>query len=592
MKRLFFVLLLLCISFASATGQCIKIDSLRQLLLLPSLSDTSRINVMNHLGREYLTNKQTWAAEGIAQQTYALATTKNYKVGMGDALLLVGDLYFQSEDIQKRDTECIPKYTEALKLYTEAGIDNRMAIAYRALADYYYTVSYQKNEYQQQAIENYLLYLNSSEKAGNKASLAEAYERVGYLYETLGEDAKSTQYFLKVINLRKEIEEKDVNKNNPHLFSKTQKFYNLQIENQRLYTTVFLVGAILFLLIIFFLYMMLNYRHRANRLLQKQKEEIQVQKENIEVKSVELAQQNEEILTQRDQLADQTKLLSTAQIKIEKANEMLKGMNQQLEGLVAQRTEQLQKSNQMLIDSNRELDTLIYRASHDFKGPVATLAGLSYIGKLECIDFEPALEVLDKIEDVARKMDKMLEKLHQVSYIIGKDLEPTLLNIRDVVEDAKDALQALLEEHPIQIEVTIAANFELEADPEILQMMLENIIENSVIYQRQDALPALHIIAESDEHHATLIFEDNGLGIESKFLIKAFEMFSRGSELAKGNGLGLYVVKQGLERMLGTETIQSVENVFTRIVLTFDKKKMVQHYRLALLQSLDWAQDE
>jgi light-regulated signal transduction histidine kinase (bacteriophytochrome) len=269
-------------------------------------------------------------------------------------------------------------------------------------------------------------------------------------------------------------------------------------------------------------------------------------------------------------------------------------MNQHLEQVVAQRTEQLQKANSMLIETNKELDVLIYRASHDFKGPVATLTGLSYIGKMECGEFAPAVEILGKIEEVAMKMDKMLEKLHQVSYIIGKELALEPMNLAEVVENATYSLDKVLEQHPIQIETTISPTFKFEADFEILQMMVENIIENSALYRRADALPApaLHIKAESDADFATIIFEDNGLGIASDFLHKAFEMFSRGTELAKGNGLGLYVVKQGLERFFGKESIQSVEDMYTRITLTFDKKAMNFDYRASLLESLGWEDDE
>lgn len=573
-------------------AQCLKIDSLRQLLSLPNLSDTSRINVMNLMGQEYLLNKQPYYAIGLAQQAYQLAQTKGYKVGMGDALLTVGKVNFLSDDVRKRDTECIPNYNKALELFTEAKANDRMAIAYKTLAEYYNSLAYQQKEYERQALDNYLLYLQAAEKSGDKVSLAEAYETVGFLYETLGNDKKSNEYFLKVLELKQELERKGVR--SAHLLAKTQNFYNLQLENQRLATSLLIGGAILLGAIVLALYILLSYRHRAHKLLKRQNEEIQQQKENLEIKSVELEQRNEEISTQRDQLAKQTEQLASAQAKIKQANEMLVGMNQHLEQLVNQRTEQLQKSNQMLKDTNRELDILIYRASHDFKGPVATLTGLSQIGKMECMEFSPALEILDKIEGVVAKMDKMLEKLHQVSYIIGKELNLVPINLAEIVENVTYSLDKILEIHPIQIETNITSNFKLDADVEMLEMMLENLIENSALYRRQDALPApaLYIKAESDEHTATITIEDNGLGIAPDFLEKAFDMFSRGTELAKGNGLGLYVVKQGLERLFGKESIKSVEDMYTQITLTFDKKAINFDYRATLLETLDWDEEE
>lgn len=591
-NRLLFLLFLLAYLPSSVSAQCLKIDSLRQLLLLPNLADTSRINVLNVMSQEYLHNKQPYYALTFAQQAYQLSKNKDYKVGMGDALVMVGKVNFQSDDVTKRDTECVPNYNKALELYNEAKANDRMAVAYKSLAEYYNSMSYQQKEYEQQALDNYLLYLRAAEKSGDKISLAEAYETVGYLYETLGNDKKSTEYFLKVLSLKQELEQKGVK--SAHLLAKTQNFYNLQLENQRLFSYILIGGAILLGAIILVLYILLSYRYKAHKLLERQKEEIQIQKENIEASNVELAQRNEEISAQRDQLADQTEKLAIAQTEIIQANKKLTNFVQHLEQIVAQRTEQLQKSNQLLIDTNRELDILIYRASHDFKGPVATLTGLSQIGKMECNEFLPALDILERIENVVQKMDKMLEKLHQVSYIIGKELELAPINLEEIVENTTNTLDRLLETSPIQIKTEIAPNFRLDADAEMLEMMLENVVENAALYRRADALPApaLYIKAESDESFATITIEDNGLGIASNFIHKTFEMFSRGTELAKGNGLGLYVVKQGLERLFGKEQIESVEGIYTRITLTFDKKSINFDYRANLLDSLDWEEDE
>jgi tetratricopeptide (TPR) repeat protein len=191
LKRLVLVFLVYIVSLPALYAQCLKIDSLRLLLALPNLSDTARINTLNVLGQEFLLNKQYFYASNTALQAYQLAQAKNYKIGMGDALLTTGKVNYQSDDVRKRDTECIPNYNKALELFTEVKANDRIAIAYRTLAEYYNNMSYQQSEYEQQALDSYLLYLQAAEKSGDKVSLAEAYETVGYLYEKLGNDKKT-----------------------------------------------------------------------------------------------------------------------------------------------------------------------------------------------------------------------------------------------------------------------------------------------------------------------------------------------------------------------------------------------------------------
>ena len=50
---------------------------------------------------------------------------------------------------------------------------------------------------------------------------------------------------------------------------------------------------------------------------------------------------------------------------------------------------------------------------------------------------------------------------------------------------------------------------------------------------------------------------DNGTGIDAEYHDKIFDMFFRGTELSKGTGLGLYIVKKAVEKLQGKIEIQS-----------------------------------
>jgi signal transduction histidine kinase len=525
------------------------------------------------LAREYFPLKQNWIAERLAHQVYTYSEQKGYKEGMADALLLLGDVYYRHIDTRKRDKDALESYQQAIKFYEDGDNKIKLANAYKTIGDYYYNLSYLFEEFNRQALRYYLKYLAVAEQSGSKETLAEAYEKVCNLYYELGDESKSMEYSVKVINIRKEIEDKDVN--NPHLFTQTKRYYDLQIQNQRLISYAALGGLLLVAFITVLLVINISYRNKAHILLKKQKEEIQKQRDSIEIKNLELNQRNEEVAAQHAQLATQHNELLEAKAELKAANDNLKKMNQGLEEIVEERTQDLRHINEALATANHELDTLIYRASHDFKGPVATLTGLTNLGKMELADSVMAVDFLERIEQVAHKMDGMLEKLHQVSYVIGKDLEISMIHFEEVLEEVKDNLGDMLQTNPIQIDLDIEPNIYYMSDYETITIILGNILENSLLYQNADSpIPSfVKVQIHEGVNQIHIVIRDNGLGIPEKYLPQIFAMFSRFTELAKGNGLGLYVAEKCVEKLGGQIKAESEEGKYTVIYINLPRSR-------------------
>ena len=62
-----------------------------------------------------------------------------------------------------------------------------------------------------------------------------------------------------------------------------------------------------------------------------------------------------------------------------------------------------------------------------------------------------------------------------------------------------------------------------------------------------------------DQCGQNIKIEDNGIGIPEKEKAKVFNMFYRANEQSKGSGLGLYIVKETVEKLEGTITLKSEE---------------------------------
>lgn len=112
---------------------------------------------------------------------------------------------------------------------------------------------------------------------------------------------------------------------------------------------------------------------RSNDEIQALLEEVAEQKDNIKNKNEELQQINEALGIQRDTLELKSSDLEKAEIN-------LREINTNLEILVHKRTEKLN-------DTLQELEMFLYRASHDLRGPIASMLGLIEVAKMDCRHF-------------------------------------------------------------------------------------------------------------------------------------------------------------------------------------------------------------
>lgn len=249
--------------------------------------------------------------------------------------------------------------------------------------------------------------------------------------------------------------------------------------------------------------------------------------------------------------------------------ENLKAMNLELENIVQERTESLLRMNKHLELANRELDAFIYRASHDFRAPIASINGLINIARMEVQD-ESALGFLEEIGKVVNKTDNMLRKLLMVNLINRYAAEVVLeeVDFEAILNNLKEAFAGQMHEVNMSFTLDIAPDLHYLAEADLIQIIFYNMIENAIAFRsnRPDETPWLKIsVAQADEDNCVQItVSDNGLGIPNKYFRKIFRMFFRGNETAtQGNGLGLYVVKKAVQKLKGRINVASEEGQYT-----------------------------
>ena len=217
------------------------------------------------------------------------------------------------------------------------------------------------------------------------------------------------------------------------------------------------------------------------------------------------------------------------------------------------------KIEQDLIFKNNELDTFIYRASHDLRGPIATLLGLNQIVKYEVQD-SSALRFFDLYNSQVMRLHNITVSLIELTKIKDRSCEVSEIDFKGLWQQVKDQLRNLPESAEVTLEDVIEDVKGFNSDAHLLEVIIYNLVENSIRYRKSEvkSFAKLEVIASTDSDRVTIKVSDNGIGIASDLQHKIYNMFFRGTERSKGPGLGLYILKNAVEKLGGRTTLYSV----------------------------------
>lgn len=220
---------------------------------------------------------------------------------------------------------------------------------------------------------------------------------------------------------------------------------------------------------------------------------------------------------------------------------------------------ELKKINLGLVKTNQQLDSFIYASSHDLKSPLNNLEGLLKIFIIRSkIEDEDQITLLEKMQ---LSIEKLKETISNIENLIRIDR----LSSGDVdTVSFEDTLQQILEENEMSFvtdESEIKTKFEIEKirySKLAMKSILYNLVSNAIKYQSPKRRLKLLLKTYRKENNTYLEVRDNGLGIDlEKHGGKIFSMFKRFHQHNTGSGLGLYAVKQVIEKNGGTISVDS-----------------------------------
>jgi signal transduction histidine kinase len=235
----------------------------------------------------------------------------------------------------------------------------------------------------------------------------------------------------------------------------------------------------------------------------------------------------------------------------------VKNLNNSLQGQVKQRTQEINEQNQQLKKTNFELDYLVYRVSHDIRGPLVSALGLIGLIRSESEPIQQGL-YLDILCELVTKLDNLIKDTIELSQNARLEVETEKIDWQNIWEEILANNQFQPNFLKVKKELILGEKAAFFSDRQRLSVILNNLISNAIKYAEVENRQAiLHLSIEVDAQQVLIKVEDNGHGIAPEHQEKVFDMFYRATDRSPGSGLGLYIVKEITQKLGGKISFDS-----------------------------------
>ncbi len=249
--------------------------------------------------------------------------------------------------------------------------------------------------------------------------------------------------------------------------------------------------------------------------------------------------------------------------RLEIVNAQLEQINDEL----SNKNNAINEANEELTKLNAELDSLVYRTSHDLRSPVTSILTLVEIIKEEKNEAKRN-EYLNMQKNTLFRLDSLITDTLDFAKNKRTELNYEAVDFRELIESALEDHVFSENSESIRRIVEIQQPAIFVTDKTRLDMVIRNLISNALRYHnKEQEHPYLKIVVNATDKQAELLVEDNGQGIDEKHLDHIFTLFYRANKVTTGSGIGLYIVKDAIEKLGGKIKIESHINVGTKFII-------------------------
>ncbi|HEX8039402.1 MAG TPA: PAS domain S-box protein [Chryseosolibacter sp.] len=205
---------------------------------------------------------------------------------------------------------------------------------------------------------------------------------------------------------------------------------------------------------------------------------------------------------------------------------------------------------------NAELDNFVYKVSHDLRAPLSSVLGLVNLSRMQGNTDNP-MEYIGIIGEKIKALDNFIGDVLSHSKNLKMEVSIGPVDLSKIIEQTFTELSYLEGAQQMKRLMKIEG-IEFYSDHWRVGEIFRNLISNAIKYRQAGSEQSEITIKINVDHLcADINFADNGIGIKESSLKRIFEMFYRATDQAEGSGIGLYIVKNAVEKLGGQIKVSS-----------------------------------
>jgi len=269
---------------------------------------------------------------------------------------------------------------------------------------------------------------------------------------------------------------------------------------------------------------------------------------------------DEELKKHREHLEElveaRTTELNERVAEVERLNRAMANLLEDLQAA----NHRLKDTRDQLQDINEDLESFTRSVSHDLRAPLRAMQSFAqalledYADRLD----SEGQDYAGRIVSASQRMDTLILDLLAYSRLGRTGIQPKSLSLERVVEEAQAQLDGEIRGKEARITVKKPLPQVMGHHTTLVQVV-SNLLSNTLKFVAPHVRPQVHVWAEQQDKRVRLWVEDNGLGIAPEHQEHIFRVFERlhGIETYPGTGIGLAIVKRGIEKLAGKVGVES-----------------------------------
>jgi signal transduction histidine kinase len=241
--------------------------------------------------------------------------------------------------------------------------------------------------------------------------------------------------------------------------------------------------------------------------------------------------------------------------------------------------ETLKNNNAKLEEINATKDRLFSIIAHDLKNPVGSIVSISDLlsDYLQKNDFKTVEELVEMLKHQSNEALALLTSLLDWARSQSGQMvfSPEMQSLAPIANEVVENLRSSAQLKNITIQNQITEDLQCFADFNMLKTVLRNLVSNAIKYTNMGG--SIGLSAERHSDKVEICIADNGVGMDEETRNKLFRieahLSARGTANEKGNGLGLIICKEIIEKHGGKIHIESKLNNGSRFIFTLPSNK-------------------